>query len=444
MYQVLHEDCIRCENEEYKDAILVASGLLEFWGKRVFKIAKTGKDYSGRDSRNRDRYEKIIHVSNRMKAHWERPLPLLWIPENDVRKWIESLEELAAEGKKASADNINWGRYDEIELLNREIRDEVDSYWSIMNDAPKEIKLQKLREEIHAPAEITKLDRYRALLSAMFVSITGVIGYFLANISSFLGAESQAFIVYSQTILSMIFLAVYGIGWAKNALDIRILGTASFFQFLYLLLVLLMAFFGYSNLVQILPATGDLSLFILGCFGLLIFILMAISPRIGRLTALLLFRRVVPKEKSNAQYGKMTYLVRWAMPRIVFHLSVLSLFFIFQYPQLIIFPQIQLLIVVPFAVVLIEWRWQMSKAQTRFLEGSRKSVPVQNQILCAVVWIVMLLGFLWWGSSFLLDNSEPLPLLFMMIIVNLAMLGILGDAFNSSFTDIDLDSFRLS
>lgn len=129
------DGCSRCKHEERdKSEIMFERGLLERWGKRLFRIFKLGEEYGAKDY-DKARYDRAKRISGELQEFWkDLSREVVYIPQSQLEQWSAEPNDIAQEGLHYSDDSYDIERYSEILGIADEIREQFQSYSMDLED----------------------------------------------------------------------------------------------------------------------------------------------------------------------------------------------------------------------------------------------------------------------------------------------------------------------
>ncbi len=132
------EGCSRCKHEERDQSeIMFERGLLERWGKRLFRIFKQGEEYAAKDY-DLDRYDRVKAISGELHEFWkDLNNEVVYVPQRQLEQWSAELNDIALDGLHYSDDSYDIGRYSEFLGIADELREQVQSYSMDLEDIPE-------------------------------------------------------------------------------------------------------------------------------------------------------------------------------------------------------------------------------------------------------------------------------------------------------------------
>jgi hypothetical protein len=132
------EGCSRCKHEDRdRSEIMFERGLLERWGKRLFRIFKQGEEYAAKDY-DLDRYDRVRAISGELQEFWkDESREVVYVPQGQLEQWSTELNDIALEGLHYSDDSYDIGRYSEFLGIADELREQVQSYSMNLEDIPE-------------------------------------------------------------------------------------------------------------------------------------------------------------------------------------------------------------------------------------------------------------------------------------------------------------------
>jgi phosphatidylserine/phosphatidylglycerophosphate/cardiolipin synthase-like enzyme len=132
------EGCSQCKHEERDSSeIMFERGLLEQWGKKLFRIFKLGENYAAKDF-DLDRYDGVRRISAELHELWkDMDNNVVYIPQKLLEEWSAELDAIAQDGLHFSDDSYDIGRYSDILGIAKEIYEQVQSYSMELDDIPE-------------------------------------------------------------------------------------------------------------------------------------------------------------------------------------------------------------------------------------------------------------------------------------------------------------------
>lgn len=109
------EGCSQCKHEERDSSeIMYERGLLESWGKKLYRIVKLGEEDAATDY-DLDLYSQIMEVSGDLHNIWQDlNNSVVYISKDQLDDWSANLENIARDGLDRSDDRFDIGRYSDV------------------------------------------------------------------------------------------------------------------------------------------------------------------------------------------------------------------------------------------------------------------------------------------------------------------------------------------
>jgi len=132
------EGCSGCKHEERDSSeIMFERGLLEQWGKSLFRIFKLGEKH-GAKVYDLDRYEGVLRISGELRELWkDLDNKVVYIPQEQLEDWSVELDAIAQDGLHYSDDSYDIERYSDILGIAEEIHEQVQSYSMDLDEIPE-------------------------------------------------------------------------------------------------------------------------------------------------------------------------------------------------------------------------------------------------------------------------------------------------------------------
>ncbi|MHA1965847.1 MAG: NUDIX hydrolase N-terminal domain-containing protein [Candidatus Thorarchaeota archaeon] len=133
------EGCSQCKHEERDSGeIMFERGLLERWGKKLFRIFKLGEKH-GAKVYDLDRYDGVRRISGELHELWkDMDKKVVYIPQKLLEEWYVELDGIAQEGLHYSDDSYDIERYSDILGIAEEIHEQVQSYSMDLDEIPEQ------------------------------------------------------------------------------------------------------------------------------------------------------------------------------------------------------------------------------------------------------------------------------------------------------------------
>ncbi len=132
------EGCSICKHEERDSSeIMFERGLLERWGKRLFRIFKLGEKH-GAKVYDLDRYDGVRRISGELHELWkDLDNEVVYIPQKLLEEWSVELDAIAQDGLHYSDDSYDIVRYSDILGIAEEMHEQIESYSMDLDEIPE-------------------------------------------------------------------------------------------------------------------------------------------------------------------------------------------------------------------------------------------------------------------------------------------------------------------